>query len=1098
MVVALLIAATVFIIRFIAPQAIGEQVRRHVEQSLRDHYPQLDISIGRGRVEPNLGLILNDIRIAVPDQSAESASQTARGLAARLGIKMGSTRELVRVNQVVVIASANLSKLMEKESPLAARRILVTGVHANTWLQSDGKLSLQQLFPLPQFGKTTCPRIEVRGAKVVLDNNLAGTRPIELALNQALILKHAPLADPAADESKVPATTTISVSGDASFLDQFGLHLTAKGDVWDCRAECRGAKFSSELIQRLPQPFRDQLQPLRGLELLADTTAVARIQPGQPINYATRTKIHDGRFRHPRSSMPLQKISGVVTCDPSGATVESCQASWGDAHLRLKGKTVGYSQPLQAELSVSASNLMLDQRLAAIIPAKLEAGWHKFEPHGLIDVPKASFNIRGNEIQTTARITCKGVDINYDRFPYPIRHVTGTLDIRDNRASSEMMSGRIGGRLMQCLFDVPTKPGSEQARVFSVAMDGPIAIDGELLQALTPRGEPTTKLETFVRSLNPLGAIHLRRGTLRMDDQGIKEHDLELNVSDGTLRFDKFPYPIYNVAGEIHVVNDLVTISGFHGANANGGAITCDGRYRIAPQASSRNSPGAFAPATNALVDEPSLQLDFGASRISLDESLRSSLPEASQQTWDSLWPSGVLDSMEIHLSQADPGAPLSLNVAGRQFDSKRIGSDTLRLQPSAIPYRLDIIDGAVRYEGGRVTIDSIRAEHGQSMVSADGGCERLPDGRWLLTVDVHSGSRLIPDAELTNALPEQMRGALRGLNLRGPVGLRGLCKTLLSDPLHPEPEFEWDIALQLEGNRIGDVGPVHDLRGELSVNGRKDAAGLRAQGEVRIDSMHVNDLQITQLRGPYQIQGDQLRLGNIGSSGIAAHPLEGRLFDGTLRMDGSVKLSDASFDVRLGLDQAKVQVLLAELGHAQNDLSGTLVANMTLEGLLGTTELLRGRGKATVDNANLYQLPVLIQLLNVLSISPTEDVAFTNAEIDYTLIEDQLEFSNLKLWGSLIALHGSGTLDRRQELDLTFNTRVSPRNMFTRIIRPLGDQRYTLWSVDVKGPLSSPTIERRALDSVGQTLERLFPGMNPTVEANRNERSAGLRRMFQ
>jgi hypothetical protein len=63
--------------------------------------------------------------------------------------------------------------------------------------------------------------------------------------------------------------------------------------------------------------------------------------------------------------------------------------------------------------------------------------------------------------------------------------------------------------------------------------------------------------------------------------------------------------------------------------------------------------------------------------------------------------------------------------------------------------------------------------------------------------------------------------------------------------------------------------------------------------------------------------------------------------------------------------------------------------------------------------------------------------------------------------------------------LDLTFNTRVSPQNTFTKVIRPLKSPKYTLWTIDVKGPLSSPEIERRSLEGVGQTIERLIPGMS-------------------
>ena len=145
--------------------------------------------------------------------------------------------------------------------------------------------------------------------------------------------------------------------------------------------------------------------------------------------------------------------------------------------------------------------------------------------------------------------------------------------------------------------------------------------------------------------------------------------------------------------------------------------------------------------------------------------------------------------------------------------------------------------------------------------------------------------------------------------------------------------------------------------------------------------------------------------------------------------------------------------------------MTGTLSGKSELQGQLGSSELLKGEGAAKIRGANLYQLPLIVQILNQLRITPTEDVAFTDGE--------------MQLWGDLVALDGGGTLDRRRELDLTFNTRVSPQNTFSKVIRPLKSQKYTLWTIDVKGPLDDPNIERRSLEGVGHAIESLLPGMN-------------------
>ena len=1073
MAVALLVAAVVFVVQFIAPQTLGEQVRRHVEQKLREHYPELSVSIGRGYVDPKVGLVLNDIEFRLPEPGT------------RLSLRSRS-RSLLKVEQIVLVTSTDLERIKERSNPIVAERMIILGATANAWMERD-RCSLQRLWPPPKFGSGQCPRVELRNAKIAMRSEPDG-EPVELDIDEAVLLKHF-----GSGEGGSTCATTISATGGSGFCDRIEANAKIVGSQTQFRTKLTAVRFSDELVRHFPLQWQSHLTAFRGLSLLFDTEVNAQLG-NHPPRFSARTAIHDGQFQNPRSPIPVRQIQGLVTANQEAVTIETCQATWGDARIRLHSEDPFSLSTRDGAVSLSATNLMLDQRVASVIPRELLTVWNKFEPRGMIDIDRALLRLTNGKLQTEADVTCKGMNLRYEKFPYPIKDMTGTFVVRGGRAKSELMSGWVGGRLLNCLFDVPIDAARPSEKVFSCALDGPIAIDSELLQSLSPRGAETTKLESFIRSLHPLGSVHLRHATFRTDRRGGKHQTIELAVSDGSLRFENFPYPLYNVHGEIQVSDGEVSLVDFQGSNSNGAAISCGGRYQIPGYSAEWSTDRASSLAGEA---GRMLELSFSGSRVALDEALRSSLPQPSQQTWDTLRPSGVLDSLEIDLSIDAPGKTLGLELSARQFESQTLGNDAIRLHPASMPYRLDIVDGAVRFQRGEVFIDSVRAEHGRSTVSADGGCRRLPNGQWLLALNIHNGSRLIPDSELINALPREMRGAMRGLNLRGPVGFSGLSETLLSNQDHPQPSFIWDLDLQLEGNRIGDVGPVHSLRGELSIRGDRNVNGLRAEGEVRIDSMHVNDLQLTQIRGPYRMKDDRLMLGQNVSAEQTVRPIEGRLFDGAILTNGNVKLSDGSFDVALAVRDAKVPVLLADLGYANSELSGTLNGTMAMEGILGTTDLLSGNGRATVDDANLYELPVLVQLLNVLSISPSEDHAFTNADVQYKLIEDQVVFDELNLWGSLIALHGSGTLDRRHEVDLSFNTRVSPRNTFRRLFRPLGDQRYTLWTVEVNGPLSDLNIERRALDAVGQTLERLFPGMNTGVEAKRKDRTAGLGKMF-
>lgn len=1071
---ALFIAAAFLVIRSLAPQTLGETARRKFLSQLRDHYTGLSVTIGRGRFDPDVGIIFEDLRIAEP---ASSAFQFR-------------AQELVRVERMTIVANLHPEKLLEKKIPMTTRRVVLEGVEANVWLDAEGKASLDKLLPMPNLGPAA-PVMQIRNAKVRLIGGDPQLRPVDIEIASGLI------------ETKTDAAGSverkITLRGRSDFANNFVVQCDMIAGSTDLRATIKNAHLDRDLFERLPSQWSDQLREARDLDCVCDTSLSLFQSADGKRNYRLRTTLHEGRFSHPELPKPITHLRGVIACDPTGITIEASQGMIGDAVFRVSGKVDGFGWPAPANLHVTARGLLLDDQLASAIPVSMRTNWDRLRPYGRIDVDADM--VHADEKWTCdATVMCKGVDVRYDKFPYPVTQLVGRVDIRAGIAVSKQLDGRLGGTRMQCAFRLPIKKGVTKKKTFVMETDSPIAIDSTLVSSLSPRGSPTTKLEAFVRSLSPRGSIHLVSAVIGTSEDGIPTRRMNVKIVDGHLRYEKFAYPLYNVDGTFEVEDDLVKLVGFRATNANAGLILCDGGYQMPSVSASPNStPVPAAPgtalATIESITDSHLALHFRASNVPMDNSLRSSIPKSTQNVWDAISPSGVLDELKVMITQHGSRGDLNFDITAKQNPTDQVTSRSLSLRPVSFPYRLDVTGGSVRFDGSQVIIDSIKARHDASIVSADGGCVQKQDGRWELLLNLHSGSRVNPDAELIAATPAQMREAMKSLQLRGPVGLRGQSRLLMSDDRHPEPVIDWNLVLQLEGNRIADVGPVHSMRGEVSVEGSRDELGLRASGDVRIDSMHVNDLQLTSIVGPFVIDGDQLTLGG-GAIDRTRRPtlldlakidssasIRGELFGGTLRLDGEVLLSRASFDVDLAVSDAEVPTILAEFGYANSDLTGTFTGKTQLEGTLGTTELLKGGGAARVTGANLYQLPLIVTVLNQLRIKPTEAVAFTDGEVDFTLFGDSVTFSEMQLWGDLVALHGGGTLDRRRELDLTFNTRVSPQNTFTQIFRPLKSQKYTLWTIDVKGPIESPIIERRSLEAVGETFERLFPGVTTTEQ---------------
>ncbi len=1175
LVLVLVCLTIVIVVRTLGPQTIGEQARRIFEKQLADHYQEWDVSVGRGVYRPGVGLQFDDIRLSPrvsPDQAARSGKSRAAAIGESL-IKKWSSRPAVEIKRITAFAEIDVQKLLDQRNPVETRRIVIEGVAADVRLQSDGKLSLAGLWPPPRLGPV-CPRIELREVRVNLSVAPKADAPMPGAINlplpadarsndqdQTLTFHWSEVAIDTTDEilGICDGSRKIAIRGDSDLYRRCDLEILQTlqhGELIQTRLKSRIsdlrltdgllAHVETWLPQRLPVDAQFSVAGDLNVQFQLGTTPDGD-HPSNPnsLQYDVDYVVRDGGYADKRLPDRFEQLRGRVHLTEQKLELLPTEARFGDATCHVEASsdldiaiansdsvTSSYLERLQersdflslplgdtrliakltnCKFRISAKELQLNEGLRRSLPAKSCELFDRFRPAGRIDLTAEQFHsnpLNDEPWELLAHVQCKGVDVRFDKFPYPVQQLRGEIRIANGRVDTRRLTGVAGGRPIHCVFNVPMKEGtvlaSSPEKSIVIQSDGAIAIDNALISALTERefsggktaspGSGSSKLEQFVRSLQPRGAIELASASIRTDAAGVTHRQIDLRVIGGTLRYTNFAYPLYNVAGRIQVEDDLVRLIGFTANNAGAAKIACDGLYQMP----ARQSPSE-------------LSLRFRVADLAMEHSLRVSLPESSRSVWDALSPAGTLDKLDVQIHQSG-GNPFELSLDASHQTEARANPNPLSIRPKAIPYRIDIVGGRVGYHDGVVRIVDLRGRHDASRLIADGVCQAEPSGQWLLTMDLQSGCRLIPDDELIAALPEQMSWAMRGLDLRGPLGLRGVTNILLAQNESDDPVINWDLALQLEGNRIADVGPVHSLRGEIMIRGIKDGELLRAGGELAVDSLHAYGLQVTSLTGPFSILGDELRLGTLASdidpvSGLpltasgqlqrggatdaiaqsTRPPISGSMFDGKLDVSGTVALSSGDFDVGVSMENAQIATILSEMGQTRSGITGRFDSNSRLDGRLGDSDLLKGAGTARVSGANIYELPMLVQFFNLLRITPTEDVAFTDAQSEFAIFGEDVNFNRLSVWGDLIALDGSGTLSRLEHLDLTFNTKVSPTNLFSKVISPLRDNRYTFFTVEVDGPISAPTIQRRTLSGVSQTLESWFPSMirSTTAEAS-------------
>jgi len=1087
---------------FLAPQTVGNQIRRQLQAKLQAHYTHLSVRINGGRVSKDGLVVLEGIEFWTLETGDRAPS-----------------RPIVKIGTLNVHTDVQIEKLMAGSMPVCPTRIVAQDVVADIWQDATGAWSPQQLWP-PLVMNGGCPLVEIQGGRIRLHRTADNaSRPLELDHIQATFgLRHPQAVSP--DSPPRPSSLTslggeFTILASAAFVDSVRVHGELNQGKLSIDGDATALRIDSGLLSKLPWLTREKYNDIRGVNLTTDVhwtaggaIASTETAPAQAFVFGVNWAIREGRFEHAKLPQPLENLTGQIAMHPDGIEIQWAQAKFGDADLRLSATTQGWCEDAQISGRLIAAGLMVNERLAKKLPAAMLRAWNDIRPEGPIDLDLQMAR-KDDQWLSEGTAELRGVDVQMNNFPYPVSQLIGTLQFNNTTVSTTGLSGRIGGQRLSVAFEQMLAKKSGESWL-QLAADGPVAIDSPLLASLTPMGQPESRLERFVRSLAPSGSLHLVAARFDRNRDGQTRKSLDLRVTGGSLRYKEFPYPLYDVRGQISVHDGWVQLIGFQASNSDNAKILCDGSFLGMPDDAPHPTDGDWQ-----------LALRFRARDLPLDETLRAALAPDSRDLWDQLSPSGVIDQAEVALHHAETWNEPKIVISANQLPRPTIDNRTVSLRAAAIPYRIDVVQGAVRYDGTEVKIQSLDGRHDSTRIAADGRCLRTASGQWRMDLNIHSGSRLHPDAELIGSLPAEVRGAFQRLQLRGPLSARGTVGVLLPDAYHVDPTVQWDINFQLEGNRIGDVGPVRDLRGEITMRGIRDASSVIADGDVRIDSMHIENQQITSIVGPYGIRDDRLYLGEsmsqlvgrepasqrlststvksvvttqpIAPDPAKSQPIQGDLFGGVVSLSGDVMLADGTFDVIVSITDADVSKMLLEIGQADSDVTGVAQGQIRLEGVVGAGHLLKGDGSASLSQANLYQLPFLISVFNMLRVKPSEAVAFTAGSARFLIYGDQVTFNELKLKGDVIELGGSGTMDRSYEVDLLLDTKMSPQNVWSVVTSPFGERDYTLMTLHVRGPLSNPQIERRAMDAVGGTLERLIPGTsiltNPTPVQSRLDR---------
>jgi len=264
-------------------------------------------------------------------------------------------------------------------------------------------------------------------------------------------------------------------------------------------------------------------------------------------------------------------------------------------------------------------------------------------------------------------------------------------------------------------------------------------------------------------------------------------------------------------------------------------------------------------------------------------------------------------------------------------------------------------------------------------------------------------------------------------------------------------------------------------------LSGTHDGSRVKCRGELAVDSLTYNDFQLTELRGPVWFDDERALLGGWTQPRGTKRPrrLTAKCYGGTLLSDCWVVFgSTPKYGLQADLQDGDLNRFAQEKLTGRQRLKGKVLASVDLGGAGPAAHSLSGRGKVRLREADLYELPIMVALLKILSIRVPDTTGFTTSDVDFRLEGDHVYLDHIDLSGDAISLVGNGEMNFDSQIRLAFYSLLGRSEMQIPFVKKLlGSASQQVMLIHVSGDLSNPETRSEAFPGVAQALQQLQEG---------------------
>jgi len=845
-------------------------------------------------------------------------------------------------------------------------------------------------------------------------------------------------------------------------------------------------------LNSMPQPVRElytQLKPSGECRLAVQ---VHRDEPGERIIASGEVEVVDGNFQFIKFPYPVREAHGKIEFGPDPRTgIERLELT------DLRGKGVlggpnensvmilnGHVAPLgpdaALQIYIRGDRVLFEEDLRRSFPPPVrkiiknfEAPGHegslKFEGGFLCEIFRSEGFDRDVLISTDLRLDdASGVLAD---FPYPLQHVKGLVQIRDEhvdivdvRCNDGAMNLKVSGRVSWVPFHerdgqdpdkTPHPPLMLRSDIKVVANN--IPVDAKLLAALPAKNREMLEKVGITGRLDVDGMLTqrplpMKPGALESDSP--VRYDLAIKLHDAAVKPPGQEWSIDKIDSDLQVSSDMIRVKQLTGSR-NKAKITGSGSCDLT-------------------VEHPIAVANVSAVNLELDQPFYKLVTKGTQEVWDLLRPTGAVD---LHLSfHPDASHAFAMTMRPRG----------LIIQPTNFPIKMDQFTGEVRVADDVLTFDNVQAHSGDASMWLS-GTTRMEKRDW----DIRFAARgLVLNDELVNALPASLKGLIGSIGLKGQVAV-DFDKLRITDAAAPAgpppstqpadpnalPDIEFAATLWLNDASFNIGVPISKATGRLKLASSIHQGHLeQIDGSIEAWALQMAGRDVTNFSAKLLKRPDE--------TGLRLDEMQATVADGTLggRIDLITSETGASkYVMNVSVRNADVAQLTQE---TDTKIEGRLSASLALEGPWGDTGAVRGRGDVLVNGKQIAKLPLLLGLFQIANLTLPISGPLNDATVKYSIDGPIVTFDRIELKGNNVMMTGDGRLNfTKKTVDMRFSTE-NPNAFQIPLIGPLLESaNRELLQIHVRGSILAPKVSSSSFGTISTTVDEVLNGDNDGPE---------------